>query len=201
MTGRQIRSMRDTNCRRGSGRQVCALPPDRRPARAGTVRMAVARTTRESAFTLIEVMIVVAIVAVLAAIALPSYVAYLVRANRSQAQQFMSALASREEQVMMDLRSYVAVGANADFPNTPTAASPGLAIVVPDEVKDLYTFTVTTAAGPPPSYLIKGAPASNKMQANDHTLYLSSAGQKWREYGGVDGVYDPGSGDIDWNSR
>jgi len=62
--------------------------------------------TRNRGFTLIELMIVVVIVAVLAAIALPSYRSYVIRANRSQAQQYMQDIANREEQFRLDARAY-----------------------------------------------------------------------------------------------
>lgn len=158
------------------------------------------RRAGQAGFTLIEVFIVIAIIGLLAAIALPSYKDHVIRANRSAAQQFMSSVANRQEQILLDLRQYVAVGANADFPNSPTAGSPGLNVTVPSEVTRYYTITITKAAGPPPTYLVKGVPISGTMQANDRTLYLNSAGQKWREVGGTDGVYDSGT-DLDWNAR
>ena len=154
----------------------------------------------QTGFTLTEVVIVIAIIGILTAVALPSYNAYVIRANRSAAQQFMSSVANRQEQVLLDLRQYVAVSANANFPNAPTAGSPGLNVTVPEEVSRYYTITVTNASGPPPTYLIKGLPISGTTQANDRTLYLNSAGQKWREFGGTDGVYDSGT-DVDWNKH
>src|SRR3954449_11604108 len=71
-----------------------------------TVRRTAKQKSRTSGFSLIEVMISIAIVAILTSIALPSYSSYLVRVNRSAAAQFMMDLANREEQYMMDQRSY-----------------------------------------------------------------------------------------------
>ena len=147
-------------------------------------------------FTLLEVIIAVAIVAILAAIAVASYQNYVIRANRSAAQQFMSSVSNREEQVLLDLRQYVAVTANANFPSAPTA---GLNVAVPTEVSQYYNVSVTRTDGPPPTYLIKGVPISTTMQKSDHTLYLNSAGQKWRDFDG-NTTFDPGT-DVDWNAR
>jgi len=152
---------------------------------------------RASGFTLFELVIAVAVIGILASIAWPSYKNYVIRANRSAAQQFMSTVASREEQAMLDTRSYVAVTAMANFPNAPTASSAGLYMTVPNEVSSVYTITVaTTGCTPTPCFLVSGVPISGKVNASDHTLYLNSAGQKWRDYDG-NTTYDP-SVDIDW---
>ena len=162
-----------------------------------SAKAAVGRAPRRwNGMTLIELMIVVAVIAILLAIAFPSYQEYIRRGNRSAAQQFMMNAANREEQIMLDLRSYVAVTSNANFANLPTAG--GLNVTMPPEISGLYDFSVTTAAGPPPTYLIIGNPVSGKMQQNDHILYLNSAGQKWRDFDG-NTTFD--ADDKDWNAR
>ena len=57
-------------------------------------------------FTLIELMITVAIIAILAGIAYPSYQSYVQRTQRSAAQQLMLQIASRQEQRLLDTRTY-----------------------------------------------------------------------------------------------
>lgn len=107
-------------------------------------------------FTLIELMIVVTVIAVLAAIGYPSYQDYVIRANRSAAQQFMLNLANREEQYLLDARTYTA-----------TIGASGLNLTAPPELGSRYTFAVAVTAGPPPTYTITATPISTSPQARD----------------------------------
>ena len=131
--------------------------------------------SRIRGFTLIEMMIVVVIVGILAAIVLPSYRAHVIKANRSAAQQFMLDIAIKEQQVLLDLRSYVAVTATANFPNAP--GSGGLSLPVPPTTSGNYTFVVTVDnAATPPTFLVTGTAVNN--QAVDGDLTLDQAGNK-----------------------
>lgn len=134
----------------------------------------------ERGFTLIELMIAVAVIGVLAAVAYPSYLGQIRKSNRSAAQQFMADVASREQQLLLDRRSYVAVAGTADFPNAPTAANPGINLVVPTSTSGRYTFTVAapapTSSAPLPTFTIT-ATAVGK-QAADGNLTLDSGGNK-----------------------
>jgi type IV pilus assembly protein PilE len=58
-------------------------------------------------FTLIELMITVAIIAILAAVALPSYSAYVMRANVTDAVKGLSEMRLKLEQYFQDQRTYV----------------------------------------------------------------------------------------------
>jgi len=131
-------------------------------------------------FTLIELMITVAVIGVLVAVAYPSYLGQIRKSNRSAAQQFMADVASREQQILLDQRSYVAVASTAYFPNAPTAANPGINLVVPTSTSGNYTFVVAapapTASAPLPTFTVT-ATAVGK-QAIDGNLTLDSSGTK-----------------------
>ena len=80
-------------------------------------------------FTMIEVLIGVAIVAILVTVALPSYSNVTVRVNRSAAAQFMMDVANRQEQYMLDRRTYTA-----------TIGTGGLGMTPGKDVAANYTF-------------------------------------------------------------
>ena len=127
-------------------------------------------------FTLLEVMIVVAIVGILAAIALPAYQNQVRKGNRSAAQQFMLDVATKQQQILMDMRSYVAV-ANGNFGNKPSDASPGVGIPQPPSTSGKYTFAVTVVnTATPPTFTITATAINN--QAVDGNLTLDQAGTK-----------------------
>ncbi len=128
-------------------------------------------------FTLLELMIVVAIAAIIAAVAVPSYRSHVIRTNRASAESFMSQIASKQEQIMLDMRSYQAVANNAAFGNTPAAG--GISLAVPTNVANNYTLTVTATVGPPPGYVITATP-NNTTQVDllCQVLTLDNTGNK-----------------------
>jgi len=133
---------------------------------------------RSRGFTLIEVMIAVAIIGVLVAVAYPSYLGQVRKANRSSAQQFMLDVATREQQMLMDLRQYVAVTSNANFSSAPTT---GINLSIPDKASATYSFIVTVNnAATPPTFTITGTPIAGTVQATDGTLTLNQNGDKTR---------------------
>ena len=57
-------------------------------------------------FSLIELLIAVAIVGILAGVAYPSYIDFVIRSDRSEAQRELLRLANIQEQVFVDNRAY-----------------------------------------------------------------------------------------------
>jgi type IV pilus assembly protein PilE len=120
---------------------------------------------RETGFTLIEVMI-----------ALPSYSNYLARVNRSAAAQFMMDVANRQEQYMIDQRSYSAFSCT-------TTCTGSLGVRPEASVAARYTFSAVLTgndclgnalAGP--SFVITATPIG--AQTSDGALCLDSRNNK-----------------------
>lgn len=139
---------------------------------------------RPRGFTLMELMIVVTIVAILAGVAIPSYQQYTRKAHRSQAAQILLNIQSREEQYMLDARSYTDVlgssGLNIvqeSFTCTPATATTC--------TNTFYTVSVTIPSPQttPPSYTVNAVPITTSAQAGDGTLSLTSAGARTRSTG------------------
>lgn len=124
---------------------------------------------RTKGFTLIELMVTVAVVGILAAIAYPSYQDYLIRASRAAAKSFMLDISNKEEQTLLDARSYTPVANNGEF-------SSKLGLSVPTEVSDFYTMSVTNATAT--TFTVNATPISGKRQASDGALSLDQAGTK-----------------------
>ena len=133
--------------------------------------------TSSRGFTLIEVMIVVAIIGVLSAIAFPSYQRYVQRGNRSQAQQLMLEIASKQQQYMLDARQFTA-----------TIGSGGLNIASKDGwtctatcVNSFYAVSVSVDnTATPPTFTVTADPSSSATQSADGKLTLTSDNVKKR---------------------
>jgi type IV pilus assembly protein PilE len=109
--------------------------------------------------------IAVSIVGILASMSYGSYQKYLLRTNRSAAQQFMLDIVNRQELYLLDARTYTdAIGNN------------GLGLAIPASVAGRYAITVALTAGPPQGYVVTATPSGNQLE--DGTLTLGSDGSK-----------------------
>ena len=134
---------------------------------------------RSRGFTLLEVMVVCAIVGILAAIALPAYQSQVRKGNRSAAQQFMQDVATREQQIMLDTRTYVAV-ADGNFGNKPSDSPPGVNLAQPDTTSGKYTFAVVADnTATPPTFTITATAINGQDKDPDlHFLTLDQSGNR-----------------------
>lgn len=114
-------------------------------------------------FTLIELMITVAVVAILAAIAYPAYQDQIRKSRRSAAQGVLLEVASREQQLFLDSRQYVAAADTAAL-----APPSNIRVTVQANLLASYDFSVVTTAvaNAVPTFTVtavpKGAQASDK---------------------------------------
>jgi type IV pilus assembly protein PilE len=121
--------------------------------------------------TLVELLVTLTIVAILAAVAYPAYQDHIRKGRRAAAQAFLVEAGSRQQQYLLDARSY-AVGAGA------IAA---LNLSVPGEVAPFYSVTVEPAAATnPPTYRILATPIAGSAQVPDGGLTLDNDGSRTR---------------------
>ena len=116
-------------------------------------------------FTLIELMVAVAVVAIIAMIAIPSYTSQMVKGRRSSAEAALLDVAQRQQQYLLDVRSYA--------PNVAT-----LNTTIPVNVSAYYTIAIAPVAGPPPSFIASATPIAGTAQAGDVVLTIDNTGAK-----------------------
>ena len=116
-------------------------------------------------FTLVELMVVVAVVAILAAVALPSYREYIKKSARAEAQAYLMAVASRQQQFMLDTRAYSTLSVDA-------------VVAQPRNVSAAYVVTMVTMPGPPPTFTLTATPAPAQASDKCGTLSLDQTGTK-----------------------
>ncbi|MBI3284602.1 MAG: type IV pilin protein [Burkholderiales bacterium] len=115
-------------------------------------------------FTLMELMVAVAIVGILSAIAYPSYLSYLIKSRRASAQSYLLDIAQRQQQYLLDARSY-------------TNDVNALNLTTPKDVAPYYTVDVTKSDSPP-AFTATAKPIPGSPQASDVTLTIDNTGKK-----------------------
>jgi type IV pilus assembly protein PilE len=115
-------------------------------------------------FTLVEMLVTVVIIGILAAIALPSYQNYLKRGRRATAQAFLMDVAQKEQEYLLDNRSYA-----------PDLAT--LNLTVPTNVSTYYTIAPASSTSAM-SFTFTATPIAGSAQAGDATLSIDNVGNK-----------------------
>ena len=124
-------------------------------------------SARARGFTLIEVIIAMAIVAILVAVALPTYRDHMRKSRRAEAQAYLMAVASRQQQFLLDTRGYA-------------ASLTTIGIAAPTNVAAAYDLAVVTVAGPPPTFRLTATPKATTDQVSERcgTLAIDQTGAK-----------------------
>lgn len=135
------------------------------------------RSSRETGFTLIEIMIVVAIVGILAAIAYPSYMEHVRRGNRADAQASLMELTQFMERNYTRLGRYTTDAAGTTAPTLPFATSPKDGSRA---IYDLGLGTVTTT-----TYTLQASPSAGGTMVGDRcgTLTVTNTGLRGQAAG------------------
>ena len=115
---------------------------------------------RQSAFTLIELMVTVAIIAILAGVALPSYTQYLLRGKLLEGISNLQAMRTKLELYYQDNRSFVGACAPGTVAPLPTPANAG---DPPGTLKYFDITCPTLTDGPPQAYTIRAVGKGNDL--------------------------------------
>ena len=110
-------------------------------------------------------MIVVVIVAILAAIALPSYLGQMRRSTRAEAQTYLTDLASRQQQFLVDRRAYA-------------ASIAALGVTAQASLTGKFDFTIAAANGPPATFTLTATALGAQLQDQCPVLSINQAGDR-----------------------
>lgn len=125
--------------------------------------------SRPQGFTLIELMIAVAVVAILAGIAYPSYQEHVRKSRRAAAQAALLDVAARQQQYLLDRRSYAGTLA-------------ALRYTVPAEVSTHYQITTEAPAATPPTFTVRATPQGAQAADKCGWLQVDQTGAKTTQH-------------------
>lgn len=120
--------------------------------------------TKNSGFTLIELMITVAIVGIIAAVAYPAYTDQIRKSRRAEAQAALMNIAARQGQMLLDTRNYADLSA--------------LNVTLASSVQQAYTITVTVDTSTIPTFTASAEPIGQQVGDKCNTLSLNQSGTK-----------------------
>jgi type IV pilus assembly protein PilE len=132
--------------------------------------------SRQTGFTLMEVMIVVVIVGLLASLALPSYSSYVTRSQRQAGKNVLYRIADRQEQYFIDNKQYAANLSTLGYAEDTLTIGRDGDIDASTASKPIYGLTLTNATAT--TYTVQVAPKGSQASkdADCGTLTLSHLG-------------------------
>lgn len=117
-------------------------------------------------FTLIELMIAVAVIGILAAVGYPAYLDQIRKARRAEAQAALMNISARQQQRLLDTRSYA-------------TTVDALNITIPNTVLQTYTVTLTVGTATVPTFTAMATPSSGSQAADKcGALSINQVGTK-----------------------
>lgn len=129
--------------------------------------------TKQTGFSLIELMVAVIIIGILAAIAIPSYQSYIIRSSRAAAQTELQQLASLQEKIYLNSNAYTTKMAAAYDGQT----SGGLGKTTTEDGK--YTLAIVNGGQ---TFLMTATPVAGTSQEGDGCLLIQENGVRlWNE--------------------
>ena len=120
---------------------------------------------KNTGFTLIEVAVVVLLLLILSAIAVPAYTSQVLKSRRAEAQAFMLAVQARQQQFLLDTRSYGTTLAVVGIPVSANVAS-------------AYTPVLAVSNVAPPTFTVTLTPRASQLSDSCGTLGIDQAGTK-----------------------
>lgn len=137
--------------------------------------------TKLRGFTLIELMVTVAIVGILASIAMPSYLEYIKKGKRSEAEGALVTFANAMEQWRLQNGSYCDAGgtggaSSCGSTETFDTGSPTIFSNIVPISGGTTTYNLTISAVTATSYTLTAAPTG--AQASDGALSITNTGTK-----------------------
>ncbi|EXU80215.1 hypothetical protein AX13_18160 [Comamonas aquatica DA1877] len=111
-------------------------------------------------------MVAVAVIGILAAVAYPSYMEHVRKTRRVETQTLMMDVVTRQQQRMLDVRSYATTLSD-------------LGVTLPAQVDSAYTLTLTlSAAGTVPAFTLTAAPKGAQERESCGTLSVTNRAVK-----------------------
>ncbi len=141
--------------------------------------------SRQSGFTLVELMIVVVIVSILAGMGYPSYLAYVTRSNRQAARAAVYAVADRQEQFFLDNKTYADSLTTLGYDDDTISIGRDGQRTDNDDDNRTYSLSITESSAT--TYTIEAAPEGIQADRDTDcaTLSLTSSGERDATGGGT----------------